>query len=191
MQSALRPVFFLKDHQAGSKKICETERTNCQPESQSRMAAFYSPPQLPPCYPFSSCLSTRLSSSSPSTGHNYSMKKNDFPKQHHPPTISCSVESVNLSRTSTGDLWRISPVLFSNQKQSQSHYFMYIYMLEMIENCHTFHIIHLFLQFDRTLIVMEIVNFTHLITNFPSKATTITGIQTITAASSFHIWGYI
>lgn len=44
MQSALRPVFFLKDHQAGSKKICETQRTNCQPASQSRMTASHSPP---------------------------------------------------------------------------------------------------------------------------------------------------
>ena len=47
MQSARRPVFFLKDHQAGSKEICETERTNCQPGSQSRMTAFHSPAQLP------------------------------------------------------------------------------------------------------------------------------------------------
>lgn len=107
MQSARRPVFFLKDHQAGSKEICETERTNCQPGSQSRMTAFHSPPSAPPPPPprcSSSCLFTHLSSSSPFTGHNYSMK-NDFPKQHRPtlyPLIR--VEGVNLTtRTSTGD----------------------------------------------------------------------------------------
>lgn len=48
MQSAPRPVFLLKDHQAGSEGICETERTNCQLGSQSRMTAFLSPTQLPP-----------------------------------------------------------------------------------------------------------------------------------------------
>lgn len=105
MQSAPRPVFFLKDHQAGSKGICETERTNCQPGSQSRMTAFHSPRQLPPCSTTtsSSCLSTRLSSSSPSTAHNYSMKRNDFPKQHHPtPYPLIRVKSMDLeNRTST------------------------------------------------------------------------------------------
>lgn len=36
------------------------------------------------------CLSTRLSSSSLSAGHNYSMKTNNFPKQHHQTIIPWS-----------------------------------------------------------------------------------------------------
>lgn len=136
MKSAPRPVFFLKDHQAGSKEICETERTNCQPGSQSRMTAFHSPSQLPPRYFSSVCLSSRLSSSSPSTGHNYSMKKTDFPKQHHPPFIPWSELKAwawqQGLQISGGKYNWISAVVLSNKKQSQSHYFVYIYMQEMV-----------------------------------------------------------
>lgn len=193
MQSALRPVFFLKDHQASSKEICETERTNCQPGSQSRMTAFHRPPRLPPRYSSSSCLSTRLSSSSPSTGHNYSMKKNDFPKQHHPPHIPWS-ESKAWTRQQGqvqeifGGFLLLCSQIRNKVKVTTSCIFICWRWLKNV--MHSFSI-HLFLQFDRTLIGADMVNFTLLITNFPSKATTITATQTTTAASSFHIWGYI
>lgn len=47
----------------------------------------------------------------------------------------------------------------------------------------------LFLLFDRTLIKTAAVNLTLLITNFPSKATTVPATQITAAASSFHFWG--
>lgn len=193
MQSAPRPVFFLKDHQAGSKKICETERTNCQPGSQSRMTAFHSPPQLP-LYSSSSssCLSTRLSSSSPSTGHDYSMKKNDFPKQRHPPLYPLiRAKSLNLTTsTSTGDL-RSKILIYCKHckiwiKVKALCICKWGRWLKISMPSFT---LLLFLLFDRTLINTVTVNVTPLITNFPSKATTITAAQITTAASSFHFWG--
>lgn len=78
---------------------------------------------------------SRLSSSSPSTGHNYSMKGNDFPKQHQLTLISWSEWKAwtwfeRLEEEKYNWNWA---ALFTNQKLTQNNHPPHIYVSGMIE----------------------------------------------------------
>lgn len=93
--------------------------------SQSYSAAPPRPPQHCSC----------LSSSSPSTGHDYSMKGNDFPKQHQPTLISWSEWKAwtwveRLEEEKYNWIWA---ALFTNQTPSQNNHPPHIFVSGMIE----------------------------------------------------------
>lgn len=125
------------------------------------MTAFHSPPH-PPTH-LSSLFITPppawLSSSSPSTDLNYSMKKNDFPKQRHKPLVPWSESKIRAwqDRGISGRTW-ISVVWYSNQNQS---HLMHIYMLEKVPCVRVI----FSPKSERRLIGKELVNFPLLITN--------------------------
>lgn len=168
-----RPVFFLEDHQAGSKEICEAEQTNCQAGSRSRMTAFLGPAQLPSTLLSPACVSNRLSSSSPSNSHDYSMKvRNGFSKTASPGTDIQSTQEENQMV-----FW----IVFHCWSSPESS-ITFIYTLQLIEIFQA--VIISFLPVHTTLIGIRW-------SDFPRQSNDNKQPDNKSRGVSFHIWGSI